>query len=113
MGMDERYRGNRQAARPYFEEGLKVFRQLRNKNFENVMLSELGHIARLNGELARAGQIYRDTIVVWQELGHRSAIVHQLECFAFLAIGEKQIRRKASGRSGSSAGEARCPNAKI
>jgi predicted ATPase/class 3 adenylate cyclase len=95
MGMDERYRGNHQAARHYFEEGLKAFQKLGNKNFENVMQSELGHIARLGGHFAQAREIYRHTLVRWQDLGHRSAIANQLECFAFIATAEEEPQRAA------------------
>jgi predicted ATPase/class 3 adenylate cyclase len=90
MGMDERYRGNHQAARPYFEEGLKAFQKLRHKNFENVMRSELGHITRLSGDLTQAREIYQQTIKRWQDLGHRSAIANQLESFAFISIAEEE-----------------------
>ena len=96
MGMNERFSGHHQAARPYFEEGLKVFRKLRNKNFENVMMSELGHIARLDGDFRQAMQIYRQTLLRWQDLGHRPAIAHQLECIAFVAIAEGHPERAAS-----------------
>jgi len=94
-GMDERFRGNRQAARPYFEEGLKAFQKLHHRNFENVMRSELGHIARLDGDMALARQIYQKTLVNWRDLGHRSAIANQLECFAFIAIAEEEPKRAA------------------
>jgi hypothetical protein len=30
--------------------------------------------------------IYRQTILSWQEQGHQAAVAHQLECFAYLAI---------------------------
>jgi predicted ATPase/class 3 adenylate cyclase len=95
MGMDERYRGNHQAARPYFEEGLRAFQKMGNKNFENVMQSELGHIARLGGHFTQAREIYRHTLVRWQDLGHRSAIANQLECFAFIATAEEEPQRAA------------------
>ena len=92
-GMDERYRGNHQAARPYYEEALKVFQKLGNKDSENVMRSELGHIARLSGDLPQARAIYRQTLVRWQDLGHRSAIANQLECFAIMAVSEEEPHR--------------------
>ena len=55
MGFSERGQGNYDLARQHFENGLTVFRQLRHKNFENVMLSELGHLARIARRF-RAGQ---------------------------------------------------------
>ena len=37
--------------------------------------------------------IYQETIKGWQELGNRSAIAHQLECFGLLAIAEEEPQR--------------------
>jgi predicted ATPase/class 3 adenylate cyclase len=93
MGMTERDQGNYQGATAYFEEGYKIFKKLRNKNFENALLSELGHLARLGGDLQQAAEIYRQTLAGWQDLGHRAAIAHQLECFAFIAIAEARFQR--------------------
>lgn len=95
LGMEERIRRNHQAARPYFEEGLIAFKKLGNKNFENVMRSELGHIARLDGDFAQAKVIYTQTLLAWQDLGHQAAIAHQLECFAFIAMDEHEPLRAA------------------
>ncbi|HKY54613.1 MAG TPA: AAA family ATPase, partial [Anaerolineales bacterium] len=90
MGMDERMRGNYETARKIFEEGLELFRRLRSKNFVLVMKSELGHVERQTGNLTQARAIYRDTIKGWQDLGNRSAVAHELECFGFLAIKEEE-----------------------
>ena len=95
MGSDERSRGNRELAKQHYENGLIVFRRMRNKNFELVMLSELGHIARGERDFSRAREIYQQTILGWQELGARPAIAHELECFAFIAIAEEEPHRAA------------------
>jgi len=58
-----------------------------------MVQSELAHIER---ELAHYGQaiaMYRKTILEWKRLGHRAAIAHQLECFAFIAKAQEQIER--------------------
>jgi tetratricopeptide (TPR) repeat protein len=93
MGIDERFQGNLEIARQHFENGLDVFRQLKSKNFIYVMQSELGHLARAEGDLLQAKDIYRKTILGWQELGVRPAIAHQLECFAAIALAEENPRR--------------------
>jgi tetratricopeptide (TPR) repeat protein len=93
MGMDESRQGNYGTAKTLFEDALNIFKRLRNKNFQLVMKSELGHIARHTGDLNQAKKIYNETIIGWQDLGHRPAIANQLECFAFIAITEEEPRR--------------------
>jgi tetratricopeptide (TPR) repeat protein len=95
MGYTERFDGHPEIAKGYFEQGLIIFKQLRHKGFETVMLSELGHIARVTGDLAQAKQVYKQTIPRYQDIGNRGAVAHQLECFAFIAIGEGQPQRAA------------------
>jgi tetratricopeptide (TPR) repeat protein len=94
-GMNEKSLGNYEAAKSHFEDGLEIFKQIRNKNFELVMSSELGHVARHTGNMAEAIRIYRDTLGGWQNLGNRGAIANQLECFAFIAIIQQEPQRAA------------------
>jgi tetratricopeptide (TPR) repeat protein len=93
LGMRERLSGRHESAREYFEAGLIIFKRMHNKHFENVMLSELGHIARQSGDYTQAVETYKKTIVHWQEVGSRSAIAHQLECFALIAVVQDQPQR--------------------
>jgi hypothetical protein len=95
MGYLERFGGNPEIAKGYFEQGLIIFKQLRHVGFETVMLSELGHIARVTGDLTQAKQIYTQTLPRFQDMGNRGAIAHQLECFAFIATREGEIQRAA------------------
>ena len=62
-------------------------------NFQLVLSSELGHIERHTGNLIQARLIYQETIKDWQEIGNRSAIANQLECFAFIAMTEEEPSR--------------------
>ena len=91
--MSERTHGNLQSAKQLFEDGLKIFQRLRNKNFQTMMKSELGHTARQTGDFKQARKIYTETLASWQDLGNRAAISHQLECFGFLAITEEEPQR--------------------
>ena len=93
IGMGESEAGNYQSAKQFFEDGLKIFRRLRNKNFQTVLTSELGHIARRTGDIDQAKKIYAETLKNWQDLGNRAAISHQLECFGNLAIAEEEPER--------------------
>jgi predicted ATPase/class 3 adenylate cyclase len=93
MGMDESVRGDLAAAKKHFEDGLVIFKDIGNLNFQLVLRSELGHIERRAGNLPQARLIYQETLQGWQELGNRSAIAHQLECFGFLAIANAENQR--------------------
>jgi predicted ATPase/class 3 adenylate cyclase len=93
MGMDESACGNYEAAKRIFEDGRKIFERIGSLNFQLVMQSEIGHVERHTGNLAQAKAIYQETIRSWQELGNRSAIAHQLECFGFLAIQDEEPQR--------------------
>jgi predicted ATPase/class 3 adenylate cyclase len=93
MGLDESAQGHYETAKQHFDDGLNIFRRLRNKNFQTVVTSELGHIARHTGDINQAKKIYNETIKSWQDLGNRSAIAHQLECYAFIAVAEEKPQR--------------------
>ena len=93
MGMDESRHGNYEAARKIFEDGEKIFKGIGSVSFQLVMRSEIGHIERYTGNLPQAKLIYQKTIKGWQEIGNRSAIAHQLECFGFLAIHNEEPQR--------------------
>lgn len=95
MGMGERERGNYDRAKEILERGLEIFARIGNSNFKLVVQSELGHLERQTGDLSRARSIYRETIKGWQDLGNRSAVANQLECFGFLDIAEEHPRRAA------------------
>ncbi len=93
LGRSESEQGNYEDAIPLFEDALDVFNQLRIKNFQMAVKSQLGHIARYTGDLAGAKSIYRETIVGWQDIGNRGAIAHELEFFAAIAITEEEPQR--------------------
>ncbi len=95
IGMIENTHGNYQAAKQIFEDGMNIFKRIRDTGFQQVMQSELGHIARHTGNLGEAKAIYHETIRSWQESGNRGAIANQLECFAFLAIADEEPQRAA------------------
>ncbi len=95
MGFDESTRGNYEAAQKIYEDGLRIFNDIGNMNFQLAMRSELGHIERHTGNLSQAKAIYLETIKGWQESGNRSALAHQLECFGFLAIADEEPQRAA------------------
>ena len=93
LGLEERAEGQLEIARGHFEEGRNIFRLLGHKGFETAMTSEIGHIARMKGDISQAKEIYRQTILAFQELGNRPAVAHQLECFGIIAVAEADSPR--------------------
>jgi tetratricopeptide (TPR) repeat protein len=74
---DEAYAG--------FEESATLFQQMRARNLYNASRSEIGHLLRQQGRYQEAAAVYAETMRVWQELGQRPAMAHELECLAFIA----------------------------
>jgi hypothetical protein len=95
MAMGAKYRGEYAEARARFAACAPRFRDLGDRHRINMVKSELAHLDRLEGQLAKAEAVYRETILEWKRLGHRAAIAHQLECFATLAQAGEQPERAA------------------
>lgn len=95
MGKDECARGNYAEAIKIFTEAEALFKAMRNVNYSIAMRSEIGHVERMSGDLPEARAIYQETIKRWQELGNRSAVAHELECFGFIASAGGQPGRAA------------------
>jgi predicted ATPase/class 3 adenylate cyclase len=51
--------------------------------------SEAAHQLRTHGFLDDALALYRQSIRIWQDFGHRAAVAHQLECFGFIALARE------------------------
>lgn len=95
LGIGSRAQGRFKLAQQYFEEGLKIFKHLRNEGMIAVMTSEIAHTQRAMGDYTEARRIYQETIRVFQEHGNRPAVAHQLECFAIIAVIEQEPQRAA------------------
>ncbi len=92
---DAMMRGDYSTARARFLKSLPTFQQLGDEHRVNMIQSELAHMERYEGHYQQAEAAYRKTILVWQKLGHRAAIAHQLESFAFAAKMQEQLQRAA------------------
>jgi predicted ATPase/class 3 adenylate cyclase len=93
IGFESRLQGDMDAARKYLEQSLKYFPIYRSKPHEAMTRSELGHISRQTGDFEAAKNIFRQTIDIWNDLGHRAAVANQLECFAFIVRAEEAPKR--------------------
>ena len=87
------FRGEYDVARERFIKLLPAFQEMRDQHRVNMIYSELAHMDRYEGKYQIAEAAYRKTIMVWQKLGHRPAIAHQLESFAFIAKTREQVER--------------------
>ena len=95
MGMGARYQGRFDLAQRFFEDGLRVFKQIGHKAMTMVMTAEIAHTHRAMGNFTEAKKTYQNTIKVFQDYGNRPAVAHQLECFAMIAVVEEEPQRAA------------------
>ena len=80
-------------ARQYLKESVRAYEEV-GAAF-NVLLekSNLAHMERWLGNHAGALGYYRETIVVFKEIGQLGAVSHQLECFGFIAHAQHEYER--------------------
>ncbi len=95
LGTIAAYRNDYVEARARFEEAIPLFRETAAPFNVTLVLSDLAHLERRQGNHARALELYRETIVAFQKAGQRGAVAHQLECFAFIAGAQEQFSRAA------------------
>ena len=86
-------RGDLQAARPLLEERLALCRKSGGSGRLIHALGGLGHLERDEGNYARARALYRESLLLRQELGHQIAVAQSLEDFAVLARRERHAER--------------------
>jgi predicted ATPase/class 3 adenylate cyclase/DNA-binding XRE family transcriptional regulator len=82
-------------ARLHFKDSLALLTELKDRHRLTMIHSEFAHLERQQGHFAEAEALYRETIQEWQNIGHRAAIAHQLESFAFMAKAQEEDRRAA------------------
>ncbi len=92
-GRGAMYRGDYAIARERFAYCLPFFVEMQDEHRANMIHSEFAHMDRYEGNVQQALETYRKTILVWQKLGHRAAVAHQLECFAYLAKAQEKPER--------------------
>ena len=87
------FRGDLPEARKHADLMLDLHREMGDQLSVTGHQSEMAHAARQLGNFEEALALYRETIQGWQEIGHRGAVAHQLECFAFIAKAQEQGER--------------------
>ncbi|MGW8250082.1 MAG: adenylate/guanylate cyclase domain-containing protein [Anaerolineales bacterium] len=91
----ESHRENWDQAEKHAAKAADLFEVVRDYGLALTARSELGHMKRIMGDWAGAEQVYRMTIIAFQERGHTSAVAHQLECMGMIATGQRQYHRAA------------------
>jgi len=89
IGMVSKYKGDFKFARENFENVLPLFRQMGDVQRVTMIQSEFGHMERYEGDLEQAEQIYGETILAWQKIGHRAAVANQLVFLGYIAIAHE------------------------
>jgi predicted ATPase len=87
------YRGDLPEARKHADLMLDLHKEMGDRRAVTGHQSDMAHAARQLGNFEEALALYRETIQEWQEIGHRGAVAHQLECFAFIAKAQEQGER--------------------
>jgi len=93
LGFIAIHRNDHDEARLHFKESVRVYQEI-GATF-NVILekSNLAHLERKLGNYADALEYYRETISAFRDMGQTGAIAHQLECFGFIALAQRQDER--------------------
>ena len=86
-------RGDPSEARRHADLMLDLHREMGDQFSVTGHQSEMAHVARQMGNYTEALALYRETLPDWQRIGHRGAVAHQLECFAFIAKAQEEGER--------------------
>lgn len=93
LGFTAIHRNDHETARSHLKESARVYEEI-GAPF-NVILekSNLAHLERKLGNHIEALEYYRETIVAFRDMGQTGAVAHQLECFGFIALAQREYER--------------------
>ena len=93
LGLIAIRRNDHGEARSRFKESMRVYQDI-GATF-NVVLekSNLAHLERKFGNYEDALEYYCETIIAFRDIGQTGAVLHQLECFGFIARAQDQHER--------------------
>jgi tetratricopeptide (TPR) repeat protein len=82
--------GDLERAESIYREANHGFQEFGEPTQTIITRSELAHTLRRQGKWDQALPLYRETILYFQDMGHEPAVANQLECFAYIAIAQKE-----------------------
>jgi predicted ATPase len=80
-------------ARTHFRESMRVYQEIGATFNALLEKSNLAHLERRIGNYEDALEHYRETIIAFRNIGQTGAVLHQLECFGFIALAQNQNER--------------------
>jgi len=95
LGFIAKYRKDYDAARLHFQESARVYGEIGATFNVTLEKSNLAHLERESGNYADALEYYRETIIAFRDIGQTGAVLHQLECFGFIALAQNQNKRSS------------------
>jgi predicted ATPase/class 3 adenylate cyclase len=95
LGMLDEAEGRLDEARHNLLQAERNFRHIGDASLATGMLSHRAHLERRAGNLSEAAAQYARTIQDYLEIGHRAAVLHEVECLAFIAIRRGQAAHAA------------------
>jgi predicted ATPase len=87
--------GDLEGAEAIYREADQRVQELGDPRQTIYFRSELAHTLRWQGKWEQALPLYHETIQYFQDIGHESAVAHQLECFAYIAIALEEPEKAA------------------
>lgn len=95
------FQGDMAAAAQALQDAIDVFTTIGDHRFAMATKSDLAHHYRRVERYDQAIPLYLEVLPKWQEDGNLPALVHQLECFAFLAIylGKPEFAARLLGKT--------------
>ena len=93
LGLIATHRNAYDEARTHIKESIRGYQEI--GAMFNVILekSNLAHLERKVGNYTDALEYYRETIIAFRDIGQTGAVLHQLECFGFIALAQNQEER--------------------
>ncbi|HSL47111.1 MAG TPA: adenylate/guanylate cyclase domain-containing protein [Anaerolineales bacterium] len=80
--------GELDEARKHLKESLTLFSQSQDRYHANLARTQLAHVERWQGNTMEALRLYKEAIVIWQDLGLQAAVARLLECLAMIASAQ-------------------------
>lgn len=80
-------------ARQHYEKGFECFRTVRNRTMESILLSRLGQVSMIMGDMAGAARRYTASMLINQQSGDRVGLANSLFDLGRLELNTGQPRR--------------------